>query len=59
MKRKLKHDFKEPLHAWIDRIIPYYVNRPIDVEELKDLLHEVSVISYIHGSNDAQKAFIR
>ena len=56
MKKELKIQNGEPLHAWIDRLVPFYSKKEMTPAVLKDLLHEVSVASYIHGSNDAANA---
>lgn len=55
MKNELKIHKDETLNDWIDRIIPYYLRMKVTKEVMKDLLHEVSVTSYIHGSKDAYK----
>lgn len=54
MKREqLKHRKDENLSQWIDRISAYYDTHEVTTKEMRDILHEVSVQSYIEGSNAA------
>lgn len=41
----------EGLHEWISRLVNDVPIRKLDDEDLKELLHEVSIQSYIVGSN--------
>lgn len=54
---QLKKD--ERLYEWIDRIVKYYETRNIDSKTLRDILHDVSVHSYVHGTRDAQEVLSR
>ena len=56
MKKELKLKKGETLHDWTVRIAMYYANIKVKGEELAEVLHEVSVRSYIHGSRDAINA---
>ena len=56
MKRELLIRKGETLHDWTVRIAMYYANTKVKGEELAEVLHEVSVKSYIHGSRDAINA---
>lgn len=56
MKKELKLRKGETLHDWTVRIAMYYANTKVKGEELAEVLHEVSVKSYIHGSRDAINA---
>lgn len=51
MEKALRLKKDEPLHKWLDRIAKRYNFG----EQLREVLGEVSKISYIHGSNDAIK----
>ena len=53
MKRELKLKKGETLHDWTVRIAMHYANTKVNGEELAEVLHELSVQSYIHGSRDA------
>lgn len=53
MKKSLQIRKNETLAAWCLRLSQYLVNRKVSEEELCDVLHNLSVTSYIHGSNDA------
>ncbi len=53
MKRELLIRKGETLHDWTVRIAMHYANTKVNGEELAEVLHEVSVKSYIHSSRDA------
>jgi hypothetical protein len=53
MKRELKLKKGETLHDWTVRIAMHYADTKVNGEELAEVLHELSVQSYIHGSRDA------
>lgn len=59
MKKNLKLRKNERLCDWCDRLADYIDANDIDRETLRDILGEVSKWSYIHGSNDYQKAIMR
>ena len=52
MKKHLRIKKGEKLHEWLDRIADYWNFG----DELREMLHEISKESYIHGSNDAFNA---
>lgn len=51
MKKQLKHRKDENLSQWMDRLTEYYNTHVLTKKVLRDLLQEVSVQSYIEGSN--------
>ena len=53
MKRKLELKKNESLNDWTVRLALYFANKKVLGEELYEVLHEVSVESYIKGSKDA------
>ena len=53
MKKELKQRKGETLHDLTVRIATHYANTKVNGEELAEVLHELSVQSYIHGSRDA------
>lgn len=57
MKKELKHRKGERLYEWIERISAYYDTHDVPTNEMFDILREVSVQSYIQGTNDAQKVY--
>ena len=57
MKKHLKLRKDERLYQWIDRLSAYYDNNDVPTEEMSDILRDVSVQSYIHGTNDAQRVY--
>lgn len=46
----------ETLSDYYKRLAEHYANRPIKCEELHEMLRELSITSYAHGSNDAIQA---
>lgn len=48
MKQELQIKKGEALSEWVDRIADYWHFR----DELRETLHEISVTSYAHGSDD-------
>lgn len=56
MKKELKIRKGENLHDWCVRIAKHYDGKTVKADELKEVLREVSVKSYAHGSNDAIQA---
>lgn len=56
MKRELKHRKDEKLYQWIDRLAEYYDTHDVPTNEMR-WIREVSVQSYIHGTNDAHKVY--
>ena len=57
MKKQLIHRKDENLSQWIERLSEYYDNNEVPTKEMSDILREVSVQSYIHGTNDAHKVY--
>lgn len=55
MKRELKIMENETLDEWCSRIALYLATDKASYAALKVILHEISVTSYIHGSNAALK----
>lgn len=53
MKKELKIRKGERLCEWIDRLSAYYDNNDVPTKGFREILHEVSVQSYIAGSNAA------
>lgn len=53
MRKELQLRDGERLSDWCERLAGFYGCRVISSAELLDVLHEVSVKSYTHGSNDA------
>ena len=53
MNKELKIRENETLDAWCSRIALYLSDTKKKYFEINDILREVSVTSYIHGSNDA------
>lgn len=53
MKKELQLRDGERLSDWCERLAGFYGCRVISSAEWLDVLHEVSVKSYTHGSNDA------
>jgi hypothetical protein len=56
MKKHLKLNKDERLHEWIQRLTAYYDNNDVPTKEMAEILREVSVQSYIRGS-EATDAF--
>ena len=54
MKKSLKIRNGETLHDWTVRLA--LECEGMTAKALQEVLHEVSVTSYIHGSNDCQSA---
>ena len=52
MKKKFEIKKGEKLHEWIGRLADYWNFG----DELREMLSEISKVSYIHGSNDAIEA---
>lgn len=55
MKKELKGREGERLCDWCDRLAVYIAANKCGIKELKEILREVSVSSYIHGSVDSRK----
>ena len=53
MKKELQLRDGERLYDWCERLAKHYGCKVINSAEGLDVLHEVSVKSYTHGSNDA------
>ena len=56
MKNELKIRKGENLHDWCVRIAKHYDGKMIKADDLKEVLREVCVKSYAHGSSDAIQA---
>ena len=59
MKRDLQLKDGERLCDWCDRITDHIMAHDLDRKTLRDIIGEVSKWSYIHGSSDAQKIFMK
>ena len=57
MKKHLKLNKGERLHEWIQRLTAYYDNDNVPTKEMEEILREVSVQSYIQGTDDAHKVY--
>lgn len=57
MKKELKLRKDERLCEWIDRLTAYYDNNDVPTKEMGDILREVSVQSYIVGTESAQRVY--
>jgi hypothetical protein len=55
MNKELKIRDTETLYEWCSRIAYFLAETKEKYIVMKEILHEVSVESYIHGSNDALK----
>lgn len=53
MKKQLKHRKDENLSQWVERLSTYYDNNEVSTKDFREILREVSVQSYIAGSNAA------
>lgn len=53
MKKELRLRDGERLSDWCERLAGFYGCRVVSSAELQEVLREVSVKSYTHGSNDA------
>ena len=53
MKKQLKHRKDENLSQWLERLSTYYDNNEVSTKDFREILREVSVQSYIAGSNAA------
>lgn len=54
MKKHLKLRKDENLSQWLERLSKYYDNNDVPTKEMSEILREVSVQSYIAGSNAMQ-----
>ena len=52
MKKQYKLREGEALHEWLDRLIESLPLRRLSDSDLRDVLREVSIKSYIRGSRD-------
>jgi hypothetical protein len=57
--RRPQHRKDEPLHAYVDRVCDFIIATQPNREELKELLHGVSVESYIAGHHAAEEIFAK
>lgn len=57
MKKQLKHRKDENLSQWMDRLSDYYDTHEVPTKEMGEILREVSVQSYIQGTNAAHKVY--
>jgi hypothetical protein len=53
MNKELKIRENETLDEWCSRIAYYLADTKEKFIQMKEIIREVSVTSYIHGSNDA------
>lgn len=56
MKKELKIRKGENLHDWCVRIAKHYDGKTVNAYDLQEVLRELSITSYTHGSNDAIQA---
>ena len=54
MKKQYKLREGEALHEWIDRLMESLPLRQLSDSDLRDVLREVSIKSYIRGSRDRE-----
>lgn len=59
MKKELKIKKDERLHEWIKRLTAYYDNNNVPTKEMEEILREVSVQSYIRGSEAADAFYLQ
>lgn len=52
MKKQYRLREDEALHEWIDRLMESLPLRQLSDSDLRDVLREVSIKSYIRGSRD-------
>ena len=57
MKKHLKLNKDERLCDWCDRLSAYCGSNDVPTNEMREIFREVSVQSYIHGTNDAHKVY--
>ena len=57
MKKHLKLNKDERLSDWIKRLTAYYDNNNVPTNEMEEILREVSVQSYIQGTEAAHKVY--
>lgn len=51
MKKQLKQRKDENLSQWMERLSTYYDTHEVPTKDFREILHDVSVQSYIAGSN--------
>lgn len=56
MKKELLIKRGETLAKWYERLAKYYDGKVLREHELYEVLRELSITSYAHGSNDAIQA---
>ena len=54
MKRQHRLREDEALHEWLDRLMESMPLRQLSDSDLRDVLREISVQSYIRGSRDRE-----
>ena len=54
MKRQYRLREDEALHQWLDRLMESLPLRQLSDSDLRDVLREISVQSYIRGSRDRE-----
>lgn len=57
MRKELKLRKGERLCEWIDRLTAHYEIHDVSSKDMSEILREVSVQSYILGTNDAHKVY--
>lgn len=55
MKKLLKLQKEEKLYQWCDRLAEYLCERKRNPTEVREILGELSIHSYLHGHRDAIK----
>lgn len=59
MKKQLKHRKDENLSQWVERLSEYYDTHEVPTKDFREILREVSVQSYIAGSNAMASIIMR
>lgn len=57
--KRPQHRKDEPLHEYVDRVTDYILATNPDRQTLRDLLHDISVESYIAGHHAAEEIFAK
>lgn len=55
MKKQYRLREDEALHEWLDRLMESMPLRQLSDSDLRDVLREISVQSYIRGSRDREE----
>lgn len=55
MERKLKKRKSEALYEWAQRLAKHIADNRLSEKDISDILHEVSVHSYLKGIDDERE----